>query len=341
MPTIKDVAKEAGVSIATVSYVMNDRNDMVSQKTRDHVLETALRMGYRANTIARNLQSQRTNLLAYAWHGNPANQPNMVMDQFIYQLAHSAESANYHLLTFTHPTGQPIAVYEDLIRSGRVDGFVLAGTTHNDERIQYLMEKNFPFVSFGRANPQWDEQFHWVDTDGTQGMYVATEYLIKQGHERIAFIGWPTTSLTGNYRLQGYLDAMNEYQLDIPSHYRFHSDESENAISKAFDTWQSLPETQRPTGLITVADYVAVAAMRTAEIHGYEIGKSISIIGFDDAPFVRYLQPGLTTLAQPLEEITSVLINMLEAVICGETPSKTRILLPPHLIVRGSTGSYS
>lgn len=339
MPTIKDVAKEAGVSIATVSYVMNKRNDMVSEKTRDHVLETALRMGYRANTIARNLQSKRTNLLAYAWHGNPADQPNMVMDQFIYQLAHAAESHNYHLLTFTHPNDKPIAVYEELIRSGRVDGFVLAGTEHDDPRIEFLMSRNFPFVSFGRANPEWDDQFHWVDTDGTAGMYIATKYLIEQGHERIAFIGWPTTSLTGNYRLQGYLNAMDEHQLNVLEHYRFHSDESENGISEAFELWKSLPENQRPTAIVAVADYVAVATMRTAEVYGYEVGKTMAIIGFDDAPFVRYLQPGLTTLAQPLEKITTALLEMLQAVVSGEEPAKTRLLFPPNLIVRGSTGS--
>ena len=339
MPTIKDVAKEAGVSIATVSYVMNKRYDMVGEKTRDHVLETAARMGYRANTVARNLQSQRTNLLAYAWHSNPADQPNMVMDQFIYQLAHAAESHNYHLLTFTHPNGEPVAVYEELIRSGRVDGFVLSGTFHDDPRIDFLMERKFPFVSFGRANPEWDDLFHWVDTDGTEGMYIATKYLIEQGHERIAFIGWPTTSLTGNYRLQGYLRAMNEYQFDIPDYCRFHTDESENGISEAFDMWESLPQNKQPTAIVAIADYVAVAAMRTAEIYGYEIGKSMSIIGFDDAPFVRYLQPGLTTLAQPLEDITSALLEMLQAVVSGKEPTETRLLFPPKLIIRGSTGS--
>ena len=339
MPTIKDVAKEAGVSIATVSYVMNNRNDMVSAKTRDHVLETAVRMGYRANTIARNLQSQKTNLLAYAWHGNPAEQPNMVMDQFIYQLAHAAESHNYHLLTFTHPTGKPIAVYEELIRSGRVDGFVLAGTTQNDVRIKYLMDKKFPFVSFGRANSEWDNYFHWVDTDGEAGMYIATQYLIEQGHKQIAFIGWPTTSLTGNYRLQGYLNAMQNHQLDVPAFYRIHTDESENGVLKAFKMWQNLPQNQRPTAIIAIADYVAVAAMRAAEMHGYEIGKTMSIVGFDDAPFVRYLQPGLTTLAQPLEDITHKLIEMLETVVAREEPNETRLLFPPKLIIRGSTGT--
>ncbi|MGB7340702.1 MAG: LacI family DNA-binding transcriptional regulator, partial [Phototrophicaceae bacterium] len=240
MTTIKDVAKEAGVSIATVSYVMNKRYELISEKTRDHVLETAIRMGYRANTIARNLQSQRTNLLAYAWHSNPADQPNMVMDQFIYQLAHAAEKCNYHLLTFTHPNNDPIKVYEDLIHSGRADGFMLAGTTHNDPRIEFLMKKNFPFVSFGRANPDWDDHYHWVDTDGTAGIYIATEYLIKQGHERIAFLGWPKHSLSGNYRLWGYQNAMADYNLDVPDSFIIYNDYNDSSLDKSFTSWQQL-----------------------------------------------------------------------------------------------------
>lgn len=338
MPTIKDVAKEAGVSIATVSYVMNKRYELVSEKTRTHVLNTALRMGYRANTIARNLQSQRTNLLAYAWHTNPADQPNMMMDQFTYQLAHSAEKQNYHLLTFTHPNNDPIRVYEDLIHSGRVDGFMLAGTIHNDPRIEFLMEKKFPFVSFGRANPEWDEHYHWVDTDGTAGMYTATEYLIKQGHERIAFLGWPIDSLSGNYRLWGYQNAMNDYNLDVPDNYVVNNGYNDSSLESAFQSWHQLPKSDRPTALIAVADYVGVAAMRTAEAYSYEIGKTMSIIGFDDAPFVRYLQPGLTTLAQPLEEISATMVHMIEALVSGREPNETRLLFPPKLIIRSSTG---
>lgn len=338
MPTIKDVAKEAGVSIATVSYVMNKRYELVSEKTRDHVLDTAIRMGYRANTIARNLQSQRTNLLAYAWHSNPADQPNMVMDQFTYQLAHAAEKQNYHLLTFTHPNNDPIAVYQDLIHSGRVDGFMLAGTIYNDPRIEFLMEKKFPFVSFGRANPEWDKYYDWVDTDGTAGMYIATDYLIKQGHQRIAFLGWPIDSLSGNYRLLGYQSAMNDNNLDIADSYVINKGYNDSSLDSAFNLWQKLPQSERPTALIAVADYVAVSAMRTAELYGYEIGKSMAIIGFDDAPFVRYLKPGLTTLAQPLEEISATMVDIIEALVSGKKPNKTHLLFPPNLIIRGSTG---
>ncbi|GAB4528226.1 MAG: LacI family DNA-binding transcriptional regulator [Anaerolineae bacterium] len=336
MPTIKDVAREAGVSIATVSYVLNNRTDMVGEQTRLQVLETARRLGYRPNIIAQNLRASRTSLIGYAWHVNPSDKPNLVMDQFIYYLAQAAEAANYHLLTFTHSNDDPISVYEELIRSGRVDGFILAETRLDDVRIRYLTEKKFPFVSFGRANADW--RFNWVDTDGQEGMCLATEHLLALGHERIAFLGWPEDSLTGNYRLSGFLEAMHSAGLPVPPGFIVHNDYNKNSIEKAFQRWQSVPQLERPTAILAVSDFVAFAAMRIAEQFGYITGKTMSIVGFDDAPFVRYLQPGLTTIRQPFAPISELLVNQLHLLIEGDTPALLNRLMPPELVVRESSG---
>ncbi|MEQ8671620.1 MAG: LacI family DNA-binding transcriptional regulator [Aggregatilineales bacterium] len=337
MPTIKDVAKEAGVSIATVSYVLNNRNDMVGEQTRQHVLKIASKLGYKPNIIARNLQSSKTSLIGYAWHQNPADQPNLVMDQFIYFLAQAAESANYHLLTFTHPNDDPIAVYDELIRSGRVDGFVLSETTYDDPRIKYLMGKKVPFVSFGRSNPAW--YFNWVDTDGQVGTRLVTEHLLDLGHRRIAFLGWPKYSLTGNHRLAGYTEALENANIDLREDFVVHNDYANNSIERAFSYWQSLPANETPTAVVAVSDFVAIAAMRIAEQCGYQIGETMSIAGFDDAPFVRYLQSGLTTLRQPWTEICQLLINRLDALIHEEKAPEMNTLVLPELVIRGSTGA--
>lgn len=335
MPTIKDVAKRAGVSIATVSYVLNKRNDMVGEQTREHVLNVARELGYKPNIVARNLQSSRTSLIGYAWHKNPGDRPNLVMDQFIYHLAQAAEACNYHLLTFTHPDNNPMAVYDELIQSGRVDGFVIADTIQDDPRIQYLIRQKFPFVSFGRANPSW--QFHWVDTDGQAGMRIGTDYLLEIGHRRIAFLGWPRDSLSGNYRLAGYKSALQAADIAIRDDYIIHNDYERNSIERAFKAWHDLPVNEQPTAIVAVADYVAVAAMRTAEQFGYRAGETISIVGFDDAPFVAYLQPGLTTLRQPFTAISERLISHLDAMIQGEDVPLVTELVTPELVIRGST----
>lgn len=339
MPTIKDVAKEAGVSIATVSYVLNNRLDMVGEKTRLHVLETAQRLGYRPNITAKNLQSNRTNLIGYAWHKNPIDQPNLMMNQFIYSLAEAAAKQGFHLLTFTHPDENPIQIYENLILSRQVDAFVLANTAYEDRRIRYLMERKFPFVAFGRSNPEWD--FEWVDTDGRAGMRLATEYLLQLGHRNIAFLGWPKESLSGGERLAGYKEALQSADLNLNEAFIIHNDYINNSIEAAFTLWQTLPPSERPTALIAVSDDVGVAAMRVAEKFGYTVGETFSIIGFDDAPFVRYIQPTLTTMRQPLEAISDNIITRVKQIIEGDDTSQAYQLLVPELIIRESTSLFS
>ena len=215
MPTIKDVAREAGVSTATVSYVLNQKKAyLISPATRDLVLAAVKKVGYAPNTAARNLKISQSHLIGYAWHLAPSTGMNSVMDSFTYFLAQSAEAAGYHLLTFTHTSKGTLPVYEEMIRSGRVDAFVLSDTTNDDNRIPYLLEIGFPFVSFGRSNPDWD--FSWVDTDGQQGTEQAVQYLIDLGHRRIAMAAWPEDSISGNARAAGYINTMRAAGLSIP-----------------------------------------------------------------------------------------------------------------------------
>ena len=141
MTTIKDVAREAGVSIATVSYVLNNKTEAISEDTRSRVWTAVNTIGYRPNVTARNLRSSRSKLIGYAWHNIQAGQVNTVLDRFTYSLAASAERAGYHMLTFTYSMDDPIPVYDELIRTGRVDAFVLASTVRDDPRVSYLMDR--------------------------------------------------------------------------------------------------------------------------------------------------------------------------------------------------------
>jgi DNA-binding LacI/PurR family transcriptional regulator len=340
MPTIKDVAREAGVSIATVSYVLNNKLDAVSEETRQLVWEAVHRIGYTPNVTARNLRSSQSRLIGYAWHETPHEQVNPVLDQFMYSLAHFAENAGYHILTFTFAQNDPIPVYDELIRSGRVDAFVISGTVMHDKRIEYLMKGTTPFVSFGRSNPEW--QFDWVDTDGTAGTRRAMDYLFTLGHRRIAFAGWDDASLAGKHRLQGYLDAMQAIHTPVHEGYVFHGTQSEQTGIDALTRFNSLPADIRPTAVMCVSDLVAIGVKNEAERLGMEIGRDISIIGFDDAPMLQYLRPPMTTLRQPLRDIARTLIEMLESKLGDTASARKRVprtrLLAPELIVRESCG---
>lgn len=338
MPTIKDVAHEAGVSIATVSYVLNNKTDAVSEKTRLLVLEAVERVGYTPNVNARNLKSSQTRLIGYAWHEVPNDQVNSVLDRFTYSLAQSAEAAGYHVLTFTHPSDSPVAVYDELIRTNRVDAFVLAGTSSEDVRIGFLQDQHFPFVSFGRSNPEW--VFPCVDVDGRQGVREAVDYLIALGHTRIAMAAWPPESIAGEHRLSGYREALWNAGISARPDYVLRGEHSAMFGSEVLTKWLELPADERPTAIVAISDLVAVGIMNEAHRRGLVVGEDLSVIGFDDAPMAQYLRPSLTTVAQPITEIAQALMEMLEAQLRKQPIEPHSLLIPPRLIIRESCGRW-
>lgn len=339
MPTIKDVAKEAGVSIATVSYVLNNKTHLVGKDTRQEVLDAIERVGYTPNITARNLKSSQTRLIGYAWHKIPNDQANPLLDGFAYFLAQAAEAANYHLLTFTHSDEDPIPVYNEMIRTQRVDAFVLSGTVADDARIRFLNDTGFPFVSFGRSNPGWD--FYWVDTDGKTGVQNAVEHLIALGHQRIAMAAWPEDSISGNFRLYGYIDAMQAAGLPIHDSYIQRGENDEQAGKNALAEWQHLPLDIRPTAAIAITDIVAIGMMSMAEKLGLTVPTDFSIIGFDDAPMSQYLRPALTTLRQAIPQTGQALMDILEALLNKTEPKEAHVLIPPRLILRETCAAPS
>lgn len=334
MPNIKDVAKAAGVSIATVSYVLNNKSAFYSEKTRQQVLDAVARVGYTPNVTARNLQASQTRLIGYAYHRVPTGEVNSVLDQFTYYLAQEAEAAGYHILVFTYPPEDPVPVYDELIRKGQVDAFAVSSTTGDDPRIAYLMERDFPFVSFGRTNPNRD--FSWVDTDGAQGIRQAVEHLRHLGHQRIAMVGWPQESISGNFRVAGYYEAMAG--LPIREDYVLHGDNSEAAGRAALAYWLTLPVDEQPTAVVAVDDLVAIGVMNEATTRGLPLGREFAVIGFDDTPLGQYLRPSLTTLRQPIEAICRAMVETLDDIVNQRLDAPRQRLLTPELIIRESSG---
>ncbi len=337
MPTIKDVAREAGVSIATVSYVLNNKSASISEETRNLVLEAARHIGYTPNVTARNLRYSRTGLVGYAWHDVPAGQVNPILDRFTYHLAHAAENAGYHILTFTQPVDDPVTVYDELLRSGRLDSFVLAGVKYDDPRVKLLMERNFPFACFGRSNPEHD--FLWVDVDGENGVCSAVDYLIGLGHRRIGMVAWhEDNTLTWEHRVKGYKKAMHAADLPVNDEHIIYGDHSEQLGRSALAQWWELPKNDRPTAIFAISDLEAIGVMNEARERGIVVGKDLSVIGFDDVPMSQHLSPALTTLQQPVQQISEVLIGMLYKVLNQDEPEIRQLLVPPVLAKRGSCG---
>jgi DNA-binding LacI/PurR family transcriptional regulator len=333
--TIKDVAKAAGVSIATVSYVLNN-SGAVGEAARQRVLRAVEELGYRPSVLARGLQARQSRMIGYSWRPMPPNQFNPILEKFIHSMAEAAARHDYHILTFPCPEPyDEVGVYRDMVESGRVDGFILSNTNLDDQRIRYLLEAGFPFVAFGRANPDWD--FAWVDVDGTDGVRQAVDHLLELGHRRIACLAWPEDSLTGRYRLSGYLSAMTDAGLALDPDWVIRAEHSYLGAFPATQGWLALPPDRRPTAVVALSDLMAIGVMNAAANAGLEVGRELAVIGFDDAPITDYLRPPLTSLRQPITEVGERAVTMLIDLVRGEMPSPAHVLLKPQLIVRGST----
>lgn len=352
--TLKDVAVESGVSYQTVSKVLNG-TATVSDSTRAAVLDAARLLGYRPNAAARGLRTQSSALIGYSWRPAPHAPGNPVLEHFLTSTVEAAEEQGYHLLLFPRKRlvsrisweqepgrfgGEAdrlaqASTYRDLITTSRVDGFILSSVEHDDARIQMLREQDFPFVAFGRANVEWD--FPYVDIDGRQGIFDATSHLIEQGHERIALLGWPRPSMVGAVREAGYHDAMRNAGLDVYREWVLHLFGTIEAGTKGMRTLLALPTDRRPTAVVCLNDYLAIGAYQVLREAGLTIGKDFGVSGFDDIPIARHLAPPLTSVRQPLDEAGRLVVEMIVALVNGESLAQSQRLLSPTLVVRQST----
>jgi len=332
--TLKEVAAHAGVSYQTVSKVLNGQMQ-VSRETEQRILDSVRELGYRPNQIARNMRANRSHMIGYSWVPTAPNQANHILDQFLSSMVLEAEAAGYHLLPFPFREGEGLVdAYRELIDTGRVDGFVLSSVNYNDPRISFLLERKFPFVVFGRSNPELD--FPYVDIDGAEGLCQAMRHLISQGHHRIAAIAWPEDSRVGNDRIRGYFESMQEHGLDIRSEWIERGEGTFEFGREAAARLFKLPAPERPTAIVALNDTQAIGALHAARAHGLEVGRDIAIIGFDDAPMSQYLLPPMTSIRQPIRAAGRKCVEILVALMKGDQPQEHQVLLQPELIVRTS-----
>lgn len=335
--TLKQVASTAGVSYQTVSKVLN-RQIQVSKETEERIWDAARSLGYRPSFVARSLRAQRAFTIGYSWPPSPPDQENIILDQFLQSMFLAAEERGYYLLCFPYHTDidKHLATYRELMETRRVDGFILSNIEYNDPRVHLLLECNFPFVGFGRSNP--DVIFPWVDVDGGLGIRQSVLHLVDLGHRKIAALAWPLDSRVGDNRMDGYFSAFREAGL-VPDEEWIKRGEGVFEFGyQATLELLDLPDDCRPTALIALNDMMALGAIQAATSRGLVVGADFAVAGFDDAPMVQYTSPPLTTLRQPITEIGQRIISMLmEFINRGSFPDLPTVLVAPQLIVRGST----
>lgn len=330
--TLKDVAITAGVSYQTVSKVVNGRVH-VSPETETRIWGSVEALGYKPNRNARNLRVQRAHMIGYSWIPEQPDRSH-ILDMFFTSMLEEAEAVGYHLLPFPYREAEgQITGYREMIDTGQVDGFVLSSVNYRDPRIDFLLERQFPFVAFGRE-PERD--FPYVDVDGGAGLQMATEHLVERGHRRIAVLAGPENSRVSDDRLNGYFKALRLAGIPIDMSLIAHHEGTFEFGQLTTEQWLSWEDQHRPTGIVAMNDTMAVGAVRAGQSRGLVIGRDLAIIGFDDTPMAQYLSPPLTTIRQPIQQVGRKCIEILIALLNNNDSVERQIVLSPELIVRES-----
>lgn len=337
MTTIKDIARIAGVSIGTVSNYMNNP-ELLNEDTRIKIRLTIKRLNYTPSAAARSLKTNRTMRIGLVHQISINSQKRHEMNDMAFlelltaTNAHAAENGYGVLLNAATSETEEMPIIKKLVGEKQVDGLIFMATRENDERIDFLCKKGFPFVCFGRSKDC--EKFSFIDVDGEKGIFQAVDYLADLGHHRIAYLTPPNGLMFAQHRWKGYCDAMMANKLPIKEELIVNSGFDENSGRIAIH--QLLDLSQPPTAVITPNDICAFGVMKGIQDRKLEPGKDISIIGFDDIRLSSLWHPSLTTLTQPFEEIGRLLVEMLMEEISG-SQKKGQIVIAPELIVREST----
>lgn len=332
--TLKDIARELNLSVTTVSRALYGYDD-VAEGTRQRVWSLAETLGYVPDTTAQRLRKGRTDTLGFVIPTFGPRFSDPFFSEFLAALGNEAARQGFDLLVSTRaPGAEEQAAYRRLVEGRRVDGLILVRTRRHDERVQYLSERAFPFVAFGRTD--LDTPYPYVDTDGEVGFRQLVEHLVGLGHRRIACLSADPELTFVSHRLAGYRTALAAHGIDADPSLLIQADLTQRGGYEAAS--RLLDQTAPPTALVCLNDLMALGAMRAAQERGLVVGRDVSVTGFDDIPLAENAHPPLTTLEQPVYDIGKRLCAMLVRLIRSESLDDAHVLLAPTLVIRESTG---
>lgn len=334
MVTQQEVAKKAGVSFITVSRVING-NGYVKKETREKVLQTIKELNYYPNQIGRALHIKSVNTIGVITPA-PASVAIHATDYYNLLMAGIEKSTithNFDLLLSTYRNKDPYADYLRLYFQRKVDGLILITPDLNNPQIRKIQDQNIPCVVIG-DRPVKNTISH-VDTDNYEGMYQVTEYLVRKGHRRIAFVKGDKTSPNARERFKGFLDALKKNGLNVIDDWVFDGDftpeSGRNALKRLLDSGRL------PTALICANDLMALGALSEAKNARIKIPEDLALTGFDGIEITAFTDPPLSTVSQPLFEMGFTAAEMLFNKIKEPERSPEYKIFPVDFIERKST----
>lgn len=336
--TIYDVAAKAGVSISTVSRVLNN-NPNVLEETRFKVLEVIKEMKFKPNPIARGLVVKQTNIIEvfFSWAGKQFNIQSDWYTKLLNGINEVVEEKQYGLLINTIAgVFAPQVVYRKVFQNA-VDGVLMVSPYLEEKDVIQMMDHRIPIVLIGYRTD--DPGIDFVDSDNIQAVGQVVDHLVKLGHKKIACISGPAEiSRNAADRLLGFKQAMQKHGLPVPEEYIVEGNFLKEAGGEAMKKLLFLPG--RPTAVFAANDLMALGAWDAVEEKGLSVGTDMALAGFDDIPEACTPPYSLTTIQQDYQLISKEATKVLIEKIHHSDDWKPRqVLIPTQLIVRQSSGS--
>jgi DNA-binding LacI/PurR family transcriptional regulator len=331
-PTLDEVAVLAGVSRATVSRVVNN-SPRVSPEARDAVLAAIAELRYVPNRAARSLVTRRTDTLALVL----SESDTMVFsDPFFASIVRGVSAAiadsELNLVLLSARDAREQEKVGRYARQGHVDGVILMSLHSDDPLPDILTAAGVPLVLCGR--PYDGRAVAYVDADNRGGATQATRHLLTQGRRRIATITGPQDMTAGVDRYAGYRDALEEAGHPPAPELVAHGDFSEAGGARAMaELLERAPDLD---AVFVASDPMAVGALRALRVAGRRVPADVAVVGFDDAAVAATCDPPLTTVAQPLSDMTPLLTELLLRQIDGGAETVETRVCPTRLVVRES-----
>ncbi len=333
--TIKDVARLAEVSPATVSLALAD-NPTVAVATRQRVRDVAKRLNYVPSRVAQSLQSQRTSAVALVI---PHSAQHVFSHPYFMGILEGiVDVLNRHDYTLVLSTAASetteATAYLKVLNSRQADGMIVASAAVNDPNVQSLIHSGYPLVYLGRY--LGNDQVPAVGIDDTAGARMATEHLLWHGCQRIVHLSGPLAHQSAIDRLAGYREALQNVGLrrddtlvstgDYTEHSGYEAMHRLIAMGTAVDA------------VFAANDEMAFGSLRAIKAAGLRVPDDLAVVGFDNIRLAEVVTPSLTTIHRSLDQLGHIAAEQLLCQLRGEIPEPVQVLLPTQLVVRHSCG---
>ncbi|MET3742669.1 LacI family DNA-binding transcriptional regulator [Faecalicatena orotica] len=334
--TIKDVARETNLAISTISKYMNGGN--VRGKNRKLIEEAVQRLGYRPNNAARGLRSSRSFLVGLILDGLD----NQFFSPIASQITERLNEQGYHVIVCCHRDSIKKARKSvDFMLENQVDGMILLPLSSDEDYLESARINRVPVVTLDRLEMP---DFDMVGSNAAVGSYNAVEYLIQQGHRKIAVLSGTDKKTgglkAGQERLKGYKRALEDYMIPLKEEYIASGDFS---FSSGYEGMKRIWQLKdRPTAIFISNYNMTLGAVTLLHNLGIAIPEELSLVSFDDLEFSELCQPNLTAVRQPAEEIAKESVDLLLKRMQGDyTNFPEYRKLPAKLFIRDSVRAIS